>query len=132
MTAKLNKLTPNLMVEDVNQTIQFYRDVLAFEVLATVPEKGTFAWAMLKRDNVEIMFQQRVSLTEEIPTFHGRAIGGSLTLYIDVDDVQSLYETAHNKATIVQEMHTTFYGAQEFGIEDCNGYVLVFAQSPAA
>ena len=68
MTAKLNKLTPNLMVEDVNQTIQFYRDVLAFEVLATVPEEGTFAWAMLKRDNVEIMFQQRVSLTEEIPT----------------------------------------------------------------
>jgi uncharacterized glyoxalase superfamily protein PhnB len=131
MPTTLNKLTPNLMVEDVNQTIQFYRDILAFEVLATVPQEGTFAWAMLKRDNVEIMFQQRTSLTEEIPVFSGRAIGGSLTFYIDVDDIQGLYEALQGKAKVVQEMHTTFYGAQEFGIEDCNGYVLVFAQSTA-
>jgi len=129
MATKLNKLTPNLMVEDVNQTIQFYRDVLGFEVLATVPEEGAFAWAMLKRDGVEMMFQQRASLTEEITGFSGKAIGGSLTFYIDVDNVQGVYEMVQGKANVVQEMHTTFYGAQEFGIEDCNGYVLVFAQT---
>jgi len=54
MTTKLKKLTPNLMVEDVNRTTAFYRDVLGFELLATQPESGQFDWAMMKRNDVEV------------------------------------------------------------------------------
>jgi hypothetical protein len=32
------------------------------------------------------------------------------------------------KAIFVQDLHTTFYGAREFAIQDCNGYVLAFAE----
>jgi len=129
MTTKLKKLTPNLMVEDVNRTTTFYKDVLGFELLATQPESGQFDWAMMKRNDVEMMFQARASLTGELPLFKHKAIGGSLTFYIDIDGVEGLYANLKDKVTIVQNMHTTFYGAQEFAIQDCNGYILTFAES---
>ena len=50
MSTNLKKMTPNLMVEDVNNTIAFYKDILSFELLATVPETGQFNWAMMRRD----------------------------------------------------------------------------------
>jgi catechol 2,3-dioxygenase-like lactoylglutathione lyase family enzyme len=32
-TTMLKRITPNLMVEDVNRTIEFYTDVLGFDLL---------------------------------------------------------------------------------------------------
>lgn len=124
----LNKLTPNLMVEDVNQTLEFYRQVLGFEVLATVPEQGVFDWAMVKEGDVELMFQTRESLTQEIPAFAGATIGGSLTFYTDVVDIQNLYDRLRDKVEVVEELHTTFYQRKEFSCRDCNGYFLAFSQ----
>ena len=129
MTVALKKLTPNLMVEDVNETVTFYQDVLGFALLASVPEEGQFNWAMMQHDAVEIMFQSRASLTEDVPLFKDKAIGGSLTLYIDVEDIKGLYGQVQNRVAILHEMSTTFYGTREFTIQDCNGYVLTFAQA---
>ncbi|HET7641262.1 MAG TPA: VOC family protein [Ktedonobacteraceae bacterium] len=129
MTAMLKKLTPNLMVEDVNRTVAFYQEVLGFELLTSVPEEGQLAWAMLKRGGVELMFQTRGSLTEELPSLGGKDIGGTFNLYIDVEDIQGLYAAIRDKVTVVANMHTTFYGANEIAIEDCNGYILTFAES---
>ena len=129
MTITLKNLTPNLMVEDVNQTVDFYKNVLGFDVLATVPEMGQFNWAMLKQGGVEMQFQLRASLTEEIPSFKDKAIGGALTLYIGVEGIKELYERLKDKVTIVQDMHTTFYGTQEFAIQDCNDFVISYAET---
>jgi uncharacterized glyoxalase superfamily protein PhnB len=129
MTTHLKKLTPNIMVEDVNRTIEFYKEFLSFELLVTVPEEGQFAWAMMKRDTVEIMFQSRTSLGEEIPALQQKEIGGSLTFYIEVEDLQELYTHLKENVTIVQDMHTTFYGAREFAIQDCNGFILSFSET---
>ena len=63
MTVALKKLTPNLMVEDVNETVTFYQDVLGFALLASVPEEGQFNWAMMQHDAVEIMFFAARSIT---------------------------------------------------------------------
>lgn len=61
------KLTPNLMVENVAKTIDFYRDILGFEVLTTVEGDNETAFAIMQRDNVELMFQSRNSLSENVP-----------------------------------------------------------------
>ena len=42
MTVALKKLTPNLMVEDANETMNFYQDVLGFTLMTSVPEKKQF------------------------------------------------------------------------------------------
>ncbi|MBC8492174.1 MAG: VOC family protein [Chloroflexi bacterium] len=125
----LKKMTPNLMVEDVNRTIEFYRDVLGFELLVTVPEEGQFDWAMMRRDDVEIMFQARSSLGGEVPALANVPIGGSLTFYTEVTGLMELYERLKGQVEIVQDLHTTFYGTQEFAFGDCNGYILGFSEA---
>jgi lactoylglutathione lyase len=83
----------------------------------------------MKRDGVEIMFQARASLEEELPALKQKEIGGALTFYIEVEDVKGLYTRLRESVTIVQDMHKTFYGAEEFAIHDCNGLILTFAET---
>ena len=127
----LKKLTPNLMVEDVNVTIDFYRDVLGFAVAATVPESGPLDWAMMQRDDVTLMFQARRSLTEEYAPLAGLPVGGSLTFYTEVAGVQELYDALKDQVEIVLDMHDTFYGTREFAFKDRNGYILTFSEARA-
>lgn len=123
------KLTPNIMVDDINKSIAFYRNVLDFELVMSVPEKGDFEWAMMRNGETEIMFQTRANLSKEIPALKDKPVGGALSFYIDVDKINKLYGQLKDKITVVQDIHTTFYGAVEFTIEDCNGYLLTFAES---
>jgi len=137
----LSKITPNLMVVSVNDTLDFYEQVLGFGLVMGVPAgrreivtarggDAPLAFAIIQRDDVELMLQSRESLSQELPALKGQAIGGSITLYIRVADARELYESIRRKVTILKDLHMTFYGTEEFYIRDCNGYVLTFAGSP--
>ncbi|NLM09203.1 MAG: bleomycin resistance family protein [Clostridiaceae bacterium] len=123
----MNSLTPNLMVEDVNKTIEYYEKVLGFELSMNVPKTGKFDWAMMKHENVEIMFQERNNLIEEYPVLNEKTPGGGLTFYIRVKDVKKLHDELKEKANIVLDLQKTFYGTEEFAIIDINGYILTFS-----
>jgi uncharacterized glyoxalase superfamily protein PhnB len=125
----LNSLTPNLMVNDVEETIEYYTDVLGFTLLMTVPETGKLDWAMVKRNEVVIMFQSVKSLKSELPRLKGEKPGGGLTFYIKVDRVTEIHEELfNNEVEIVSELESTFYDTVEFSIVDINGYVLTFSE----
>lgn len=124
----LTKLTPNISVADVNAAVEYYRDILGFTLLASVPETGTFNWAMVGRDDIAVMFQTPASIEEELPLLKGSLTGNATVLYISTDDVQALYQELREKANVVMEMTTTFYGATEFAVRDPNGFVLTFAE----
>ena len=128
----LKKLTPNLMVEDVQQTLTFYRDVLGFNVLMTLPDQPPFDFAIVQRDQVEVMFQSRTSLSANVPALTGYPMGASQTFYIEVEGLTQLYESLRNQVDIVVDLHTTFYGTQEFYFRDVNGYILSFAEPAPA
>src|SRR5215204_2862671 len=100
----LKKLTPNFMVEDVRKTIAFYRDVLGFEVLTTVEADDETGFAIMRCDQIELMFQSRKSLSENVPALTGSAIGASQTLYIEVNGIDQLYEQLRDKVEVVVEM----------------------------
>lgn len=126
-------LSPNLMVKNVQQTVDFYHDLLGFTLTASVPNaKGdqTLQWAMVQNQGVTLMFQEETNLKEEYPTLKTQAIGGSFTLYLTVTDADELYQRIKSKTTIVKEPHKTFYGATEFAIQDNNGYILTLAENP--
>ena len=125
----LKKLTPNLMVEDVARTLTFYREALGFETLTTLPEQEPFDFAIVQRDGVELMFQSRASLSDNVPALTGTPIGASQTFYIEVTGIRDLYESLRNKVEIVVDLHDTFYGTQEFYFRDLNGYILSFSES---
>lgn len=134
----LKKLTPCIMVEDVNHTVNFYCVNLDFafvlgvkensqEILTSMPVNVKLDFAMVKSEYVEMMFQAKRSLIKEFPEFESRDIGGAF-FYIEVEDIKGLYTKLKDKIPIVKDLHTTFYGMQEFYIRDCNNYILTFAE----
>ena len=125
----LKKLTPNLMVEDVRHTLTFYQDILNFSIVMTLPEIAPFDFGIVQRDGVELMFQSRQSLSENVPALAGSAIGASQTFYIEVTGISELYQQLRDKVEIVVDLHTTFYGTQEFYFRDINGYILSFSEA---
>ncbi len=101
------------------------------QVIVSVPytaDETKLQWAMIAIGEVSLMFHLRANLEGEIPALRGALIGGSFTMYIDVPDVKSLFESVKSKVEIIQDMRATFYGSQEFAIKDCNGYILAFSQ----
>jgi len=122
-------ITANLMTESVDETVSFYGK-LGFTVTASVPGKdGRLQFAILARDGLTLMFQDRESLTGEYPVLGTAKTQPSATLYILVDSVAAYYENMKRDYEILSELHKTFYGATEFAIKDNNGYVLTFTQS---
>lgn len=125
----LNSLTPNLMVNDIEETVEYYTDILGFTLLMTVPETGKLDWAMVKRNDVVIMFQTKKSLSSELPRMSGENPGGGLTFYINVDKITEVHEELfHNEVEIISDLESTFYNTIEFSIVDINGYVLTFSE----
>lgn len=124
----LKNLTPNLMVHDVNQTIAYYEKNFGAEVVNTVPDEGALNWAMIKMDDVMLMFQSTTSLEEDISVLKGLEPGGGLTFFVQMSGVQELHDRIKNDVEIVDAMRETFYGMKEFTIRDLNGYFLTFAE----
>ena len=122
-------ITTNLMVESVDESVVFYRDVLGFAVINSVPDdNGNLQFAILSKDDLMLMFQEKQNLIEEYPILNTPKVKPSATLYIMVDNFDSLYNELKNKHEIMTDIHETFYGAKEFAIADNNGYVLTFTE----
>ena len=125
----VNSLTPDLMVEDLAETVAWYERVLDAEVVATLPEEGDAWWAQVEIGDASLMFQERDSLTGKLPALEGESIGGSVALYIDVDDAETLQDDLGAAGVdIMEELHETDFGWKQFAVTDCNGYVLWFGE----
>jgi uncharacterized glyoxalase superfamily protein PhnB len=122
----MNSVAPNIFVNDLKATIEFYKH-LGFTVTVTVPEEGDLVWVMMTNGSVVFMFQSFSSLGDELPEIK-RSEGGSLLLYIQVNNIRDFFEDVSSKVKILKGLEKTFYGATEFSVLDNNGYVLTFAE----
>jgi len=94
----------------------------------SVPEEGKMDWAMVKRDDVSLMFQTRESLAEDLALFADIPLGGSLSFFTQMDGLDELYKMIDDKAAIIKKPYKTFYGMKEMMVKDYNGYFLTFAE----
>ncbi|ADR23388.1 hypothetical protein MATR_27620 [Marivirga tractuosa] len=123
----MDSLAPNIFVQDIDETIQFYK-AIGFKVGMSVPEEGDFVWVMMTCGKVSFMFQTLDSLGSELPEI-SRQNGGSLLLYIQIKEIRQFYEKIKDKVKVIKGLESTFYGATEFSILDNNNYVLTFAEN---
>jgi len=132
-------LTPNLMSQDLNASVVFYRDILGFQFLAGMPFAGEhpvdvfqddirLQWAMLALDGAKVMFQARTSMAREYPPLGDAEIGASATLYLEVESLDPLLRRLDAGVELLLPDHVTFYGMREVWIRDNNGYLLVLAE----
>lgn len=136
---KINKLTPNFEVKSIQQTVDFYTEYLGFNLIMAVPETQDgieqtltpgkeYVYAMMQKDHVELFFQQSDSFKQDLVFSTGLTIGASVSFYMEVEGIEDLYLSLKSKNFNLTELKTTWYGMQEFYMQDINGYILGFAQ----
>jgi catechol 2,3-dioxygenase-like lactoylglutathione lyase family enzyme len=129
-TMNFHKITPNLIVADMEKSLKFYRDVLGFTVSKTVPDKAPFYFAWLKRGEADIFLNQQAPPQPGQPdVLAGRQIGGTLSMYIAMERIEDLLKTVESQGVkIAIPLHKEFYGMKEFAVFDADGYLIIFAE----
>jgi catechol 2,3-dioxygenase-like lactoylglutathione lyase family enzyme len=123
----MNKLTPNLIVDDIAPCLSFWVDRLGFQKTVEVPESPdgeALGFVILVRDKLELMLQSRASLAKDVESISTGAYRS--VLYLEVPDLASIRKALKGYPTIV-DGRKTFYGAEEIIVADPAGNHVFFA-----
>jgi lactoylglutathione lyase len=135
---KMTDVFPNLVVSDIDKSAAFYRDVLGFTTVTTVPDEPPFVFVWLQRDDVSVFLNAREGVAEDLPEVAARQVGGTAMLFITVDaedaeaGVDAVFKSVDRRARVLMPLKDQFYGMREFAIADPDGYVIIFAQRTSA
>lgn len=125
MPTTMQKLTPVLMVEAIEPCLAFW-ERLGFQNIAQVPHGDHLGFVILVKDAVEIMYQSRASVEEDLPSLARSPMGGSF-LFIEVEDLDAVIDVLGD-APVLQARRTTFYGMEEIAVREPAGNAVTFAQ----
>ena len=127
----VTRLTPVIFVDRVEPCLPFWTERLGFEKMVEVPgPDGRPQFALLLRDGIEVMYQTWAALEEESKAAASVARGHSITLFIEVSDLDRIDRTLAGIPRIV-ERHKTFYGMDEFSVREPGGALVTFAARAA-
>ena len=120
---RMRSLAPQLLVDDLEKAIAFYRDVLGF---AFGPSWGGF-YAIGKRDGFELHLKCAPKTVEDRANRHQHE---HLDIYAGVDGVDEFYEICMDKgAKILKPLAPTAWGTKDFYLEDPEGYIIAFGEA---
>ena len=126
---KVQKLTPNLVVRDVAASMEFYRSVLGFQPAIKVPDEAPYVFGSVVNGSVEIFFNDQKAVAEDYPALGAKPIGGSLTLFIEVEGIEQMLSAVKaSGAKITMPLKEQFYGMREFAFEDPEGWIVTLAE----
>lgn len=128
---QFTKLTPNLILVDVSRSLAFYADTLGFSRGMTVPDAEPFVFGSVTAGAIEIFFNDQREAAKEYPDLAARPIGASGTLFIEVQGIETYYDSIKDRVTVTVPLFTQWYGMKEFVIADPDGYVITFAERAA-
>jgi hypothetical protein len=121
----LTKLTTLLVVDRIEAALPAWQ-ALGYSVSVRVPESGVAGFVILNGPNdSELMMQTRASLSEDLPVI--ARMKPSFLLYADVNELAKARQSL-DKAKVLVEERTTFYGATESWLELENGVILGLSQ----
>jgi uncharacterized glyoxalase superfamily protein PhnB len=117
---RINGIMPVLRVADMQKAVDWYADVVGFELRWRKPNDGGGENCMLKAGDATLMLSTGAHLGDT-PALSG-------ALYFDTQGVSQLYERVKDSVDVVWPLEATDYGTLEFGVRDRDGYTLAFAQ----
>jgi hypothetical protein len=125
----MKKLTPVILVEEIEPCLPFWTERLGFEVTMTVPEGNRLGFAILVAGAVEVMYQSRASVAADIPELAREPFGSRTHLFIEVASLEDLLSRVEG-APVVVPRRKTFYGSEEIGLRAPCGTTVILAEFP--
>ena len=128
----VKRITPVLLVKEIEPLIPFWVDRLGFTKTMEVPEGNKIGFVAFQKGTAEIMYQTYSSVEKDAPpSMSAYARKGPTYLYIEVDHFDAVL-AAMKDVKIVMPVRTAFYGMKEFAVQDPGGHFITFAQQAAA
>jgi glyoxylase I family protein len=131
MIGHLDPAVPLLQVYDMQTSLNFYRDVLGFEI---VQETDHQWWAMIRLGNATLMLNTAYEDSARPPAPDPERVLGhqDVSLYFDFDDLDALYAHLKSNGCDVRPPADTTYGLRQLNVRDPDGYELCFTAALSA
>jgi uncharacterized glyoxalase superfamily protein PhnB len=127
----VKRITPVLLVKEIEPLIPFWVDRLGFAKTIEVPEGNKLGFVTFQKDSVEVMYQTYSSVEKDAPKEVSATAGkGPTYLYMEVDNFDAVL-AAMKGVKMVMPVRTAFYGMKEFSVQDPGGHFITFAQPVA-
>ncbi|WP_213002346.1 VOC family protein [Winogradskya consettensis] len=130
------RLRMELFVDDVDVSVDFYCDVLGFEV-----DRRAEDYVSLRRGQVVLGLGPVAKLPEQAEgrgftrqrLTGGKGAGVEIVLEVDgLDELRALYERCQQRAAISEEWGLRPWGLHDFRLADPDGYYLRITHSDSA
>jgi glyoxylase I family protein len=128
MAIEIRGMAPLLQVFDMPKSVQFYCDVLGFELATTSQPGPHFHWALLKWQGVELMLNTAYDDGERPPVPDPARVAAhdDTILYFSCPDVDAAYAHLRAKGMDLKEPRIAPYGMKQLYLKDPDGYGLCF------
>ncbi len=124
----IKRLTPVLMVEEIEPSLPFWIDRLGFEKTAEVPEGDKLGFVMLNRGEVQVMLQSRAGQAKDNAALAaGPFANDGVMLFIEITGFDEWLPKLEGLEVVVPERNT-FYGSREIGVRAPSGIIVVLAE----
>jgi uncharacterized glyoxalase superfamily protein PhnB len=127
----VKKITPVLLVKEIEPVLPFWMDRLGFNKTIEVPDGQKLAFVAFQKGPVEVMYQTYASVEKDAPPeMAAAARKGPTYLYMEVDNLDAVLAATKDLKKVMPE-RTAFYGMREFAVQDPSGHFITFAQPNA-
>ena len=124
----VKRITPVLLVKEIEPVVPFWVDRLGFTKAFEVPEGGKIVFVAFQKDSTEVMYQSFASVEKDAPpAISAQAQKGPTFLYVEVDDLNVVLIATKDLKKAMPE-RTAPYGMREFTVQDPAGHFVTFAQ----
>src|SRR5258707_4443881 len=123
MSMNVKRITPVLLVKEIEPIIPFWVDRLGFAKTIEVPDGNKLGFVAFQKGAAEVMYQTYASVEKDAPKEVAEtARKGSTYLYMEVDNLDAVL-AAMKDVRIVMPVRTAFYGMKEFSVQDPGGHL---------
>jgi len=124
---KVSQMTPLINVQNAARSIEFYRDVLSFEVANQMEFGGAVRWARIQCGPIGLMINQSEA-TDSSERLAREQWYADAIFFFDVDDARTAQRELAERGLDVDEPKHEEYG-WEFHLRDPDGYALGFTDT---
>ena len=121
------KITPVLIVDDIESALPFWIERMGFEKTVEVPDGNRLGFVILVREGAELMLQTKESVRKDEPKFAVGTESRITSIFVEVNDFEDVLRRLRDYPIAMDE-RTTFYGMREIGVFDPSGNIIVFAK----
>ncbi|MBO6575099.1 MAG: VOC family protein [Rhodothermales bacterium] len=118
-------LIPSFPVSDINRSVEFYQQVLGFE-LVRITGKDDVTRAFLRAGELRIVL--RSVSGDSLVDYRQAPLDDRIILHIPIADVRGLYNRIQGTVPLVRDLEPRLFGLFEFTIEDMDGILLTFSE----